>query len=132
VSEKVAYSPCEFAKLFGKERTWAYRLLQKGKLAKISGDFGNILIPASEVTRLLHAASPAKISNEIAGLEAPAIKSEKPSPKVAEPTKGGGKDWKRRIAGYKGGANPSALRQGLGRVAPSLPLKRLLKHKPAS
>lgn len=46
------YSPEEFSHLFGKERTWAYRLLQKKKLKAITG-YGHTKIPHSEAERLL-------------------------------------------------------------------------------
>lgn len=53
--QKVTYTPAEFAKVFGKERTWAYRQLYAGKVNAIS-EFGRTLIPQSEVDRLLQAA----------------------------------------------------------------------------
>jgi hypothetical protein len=49
--EKLAYTPKEFSALFGREKTWAYRLLYAGKINAISG-YGSIMIPASEAARI--------------------------------------------------------------------------------
>ena len=53
---RAAYSPNEFAALFGKEQTWAYHQLYSGKVKVIEG-FGRAMIPHSEVERLTAAAS---------------------------------------------------------------------------
>lgn len=50
--DKLTYTPPEFAAVFGKERTWAYRQLYKGKVQAIT-ELGRTLIPKSEVERLL-------------------------------------------------------------------------------
>lgn len=50
--EKVTYTPAEFAEVFGRERTWAYRQLYAGKVQAIT-ELGRTLIPKSEVDRLL-------------------------------------------------------------------------------
>ena len=50
--EKVTYTPAEFACVFGKERTWAYRQLYAGKVTAIT-EFGRVLIPHAEIDRLL-------------------------------------------------------------------------------
>jgi hypothetical protein len=50
--EPVALSPKRFAASFGKSETWAYRLIYAGKVKSISG-LGNVMIPVSEVDRLL-------------------------------------------------------------------------------
>lgn len=50
--DKLTYTPVEFAALFGKERTWAYRQLNAGKVQAIT-ELGRTLIPKSEVERLL-------------------------------------------------------------------------------
>ena len=50
--ERVALSPREFAELFGKEQTWGYRQIYSGKVTTIT-EYGRILIPASEVERIL-------------------------------------------------------------------------------
>lgn len=49
---KVALSPGEFAAIFGKSQTWGYRQLYSGKVKAMTG-YGRIMIPASEVDRLL-------------------------------------------------------------------------------
>jgi hypothetical protein len=48
----VAFSPREFAALFGKELTWGYRQLYAGKVKSIT-EHGRIMIPANEVERIL-------------------------------------------------------------------------------
>lgn len=48
----VAFSPREFAALFKKEQSWGYRQIYKGNVATIT-EYGRILIPASEVERIL-------------------------------------------------------------------------------
>ena len=52
---RVAYSPGEFAKLFGKAQTWGYRQIYSGKVKTIT-EYGRIQIPASEVERILETA----------------------------------------------------------------------------
>lgn len=51
-SKRVAYSPAEFAALFGKSQTWGYRQIYAGKVTTIT-THGRILIPAAEVERIL-------------------------------------------------------------------------------
>jgi len=50
--EKVTYTPAEFAALFGKSQSWAYRQLYAGKINGIT-EFGRVMIPASEVEKVL-------------------------------------------------------------------------------
>ena len=50
--DKLTYTPAEFAELFGKERTWAYRQLYAGKIKAVT-KLGQIHIPKSEVEKLL-------------------------------------------------------------------------------
>lgn len=50
--DRVAFSPGEFATLFGKEQTWGYRQIYAGKVKTIT-QHGRILIPAAEVERIL-------------------------------------------------------------------------------
>ncbi|RYD60708.1 MAG: DNA-binding protein [Verrucomicrobiaceae bacterium] len=57
VPEKKAYTPAEFAALFGREKTWTYRLLYAGKIKGIK-DYGRMMIPASEADRIEGAAAP--------------------------------------------------------------------------
>jgi hypothetical protein len=52
---RVAYSPGEFAELFGKSQTWGYRQIYAGKVNAIT-EHGRILIPAKEVERILESA----------------------------------------------------------------------------
>ena len=51
-AQRVTFSPGEFAALFGKSQTWGYRQLYAGKVKSIT-EYGRILIPASEVERIL-------------------------------------------------------------------------------
>lgn len=48
---RVSYSFAEFADLVGKERTWVYRQVKKGRIRAITG-FGAAMIPASEIERI--------------------------------------------------------------------------------
>jgi len=52
---RVAYSPGEFAKMFGKSQTWGYREIYRGNVNAIT-EHGRILIPAKEVERILESA----------------------------------------------------------------------------
>jgi hypothetical protein len=56
-TSRAAYSPREFAASCGKHPTWAYRLLYGGKIRAIT-ELGRILIPASELERVLDLAEP--------------------------------------------------------------------------
>lgn len=49
---QVAYTLNQFAKLFGKNRSWSYRLAATGKIKVING-YGSALVPATEIDRLL-------------------------------------------------------------------------------
>ena len=51
-NRRVTFSPGEFAALFGKSQTWGYRQIYAGKVKTIT-EYGRILIPASEVDRIL-------------------------------------------------------------------------------
>jgi hypothetical protein len=50
--DRVAFSPAEFAALFGRSGTWGYRQLYSGSVNAIK-DHGRLMIPASEVERVL-------------------------------------------------------------------------------
>jgi hypothetical protein len=50
--ERVTFSPGEFAALFGKSQSWGYRQIYSGKVKTIT-EYGRILIPASEVKKIL-------------------------------------------------------------------------------
>ena len=52
--KRVAYSFAEFGTMAGKERTWVYRQVAKGRIRAITG-FGSAMIPASEVERIFGA-----------------------------------------------------------------------------
>ncbi len=68
----MAFSPGEFAKLFGKSQTWGYRQINCGKVKAITA-YGRILIPTAEVEAVLKTAGiydgmklkPAKTKSEI-------------------------------------------------------------------
>ena len=51
-SERVVLTPTEFASIFGRHYTWAYRQIYAGKV-KVISKLGRIMIPRSEVDRLL-------------------------------------------------------------------------------
>jgi hypothetical protein len=53
--KRVAFSPGEFAALFGKSQTWGYRQIYAGKVKAIT-EHGRILIPAAEVEAILKTA----------------------------------------------------------------------------
>ena len=53
--DRVAFSPAEFAALFGKSQTWGYRQIYAGKVKAIT-EHGRILIPAAEVEKILKTA----------------------------------------------------------------------------
>ncbi len=53
---RVAISPAEFAKLFGKSTTWGYREIYAGRVKTIT-QHGRILIPSKEVERILASAA---------------------------------------------------------------------------
>jgi hypothetical protein len=55
--DRAAYSPAEFAAACGRHPTWTYRLLYSGKIKAIT-ELGRILIPASELQRVLSLAQP--------------------------------------------------------------------------
>jgi hypothetical protein len=50
--EKVVLTPRELASLFGRHYTWAYRQIYAGNI-KVISNLGRIMIPRSEVDRLL-------------------------------------------------------------------------------
>jgi hypothetical protein len=52
---RVAYSPAEFSRLFGHHPSWSYRLLYSGRVRAVS-NLGRLLIPATEISRLLESA----------------------------------------------------------------------------
>jgi hypothetical protein len=56
-TNRAAYSPAEFAATCGRHPSWAYRLLYGGKIRALT-DLGRILIPVSELERVLSLAQP--------------------------------------------------------------------------
>ena len=52
LSEKAVLTPTEFAALFGRTYTWAYRQNYAGKVQVLT-QLGRMMIPRSEVDRLL-------------------------------------------------------------------------------
>jgi hypothetical protein len=55
LDKRMAYSPGEFAALFGKHQTWGYRQLYRGTVKAIT-QCGRIMIPRGEIDRLLRSA----------------------------------------------------------------------------
>ena len=52
---RIAYTPAEFAALFGREKSWTYRQIYSGRLKTIKG-MGGQLIPAAEADRIVDGA----------------------------------------------------------------------------
>ena len=57
LAERAGLSPSEFALLFGKQKVWGYRQIYQGRVKTIT-EFGRMLIPRSEVNRILAPAAP--------------------------------------------------------------------------
>jgi hypothetical protein len=55
--ERAGLSPSELSLLFGKQKVWGYRQIYKGRVKTIT-KFGRMLIPRSEVERILATAAP--------------------------------------------------------------------------
>jgi hypothetical protein len=51
-SERVVLTPTEFAGVFGRHYTWAYRQIYAGNV-KVITKLGRMMIPRSEIDRLL-------------------------------------------------------------------------------
>jgi hypothetical protein len=51
-TKRLGYPPSEFARLNGRHPTWGYRQLYSGRVKAITS-MGRILIPASEVERVM-------------------------------------------------------------------------------
>lgn len=90
--DKVTYTPPEFAEIFGKERTWAYRQLYAGKVQAIT-ELGRTMIPKSEVDRLL------KEAGRYLGAKAKVRKENPPAAKAKENGKSstGAENWSAAI-----------------------------------
>lgn len=52
LTKRVAYSPTEFAALFGRSATWGYRQIYAGRVRPIA-DCGRLLVPQAEVDSIL-------------------------------------------------------------------------------
>jgi len=52
LSERLGYSPAEFAALFGRSPTWGYRQIYAGRVKPVA-DCGRIIIPRTEVDSVL-------------------------------------------------------------------------------
>ncbi len=125
--QRVAFSPGEFAALFGKQQTWGYRQIYAGKVKAIT-EYGRIQIPAAEVERILATADryngmqrkPAKSKKELEGLK-PELKSawqiflrSRKSSGVA-PDKGNVPIIPARVAGGNADTRKAALARLVGR-----------------
>ena len=51
---RAAYSPCEFAAMFGRSQTWTYRRLYEGAIQAVKIG-GRMMIPATEADKLINA-----------------------------------------------------------------------------
>ena len=89
--QRVAYSPGEFAKLFGKSQTWGYRQIYAGKVKAIT-EHGRFMVPSAEVERILGSAA------EYTGAKRPKIFN--PSKAAMEERN---KAWKTFVAAKRGG-----------------------------
>ena len=54
--EKPVYTVAEFAGLFGRHKSWAYRLIYAQRI-KVIHKFGKMMVPASEADEILSAAT---------------------------------------------------------------------------
>ena len=54
IQTRAAYSPVEFAALFGRSATWAYRRLYEGAIQAVKIG-GRMMIPATEADKLIKA-----------------------------------------------------------------------------
>lgn len=57
VPSRAAFTLPEFAARFGKKRGWAYELAKNDRIRIIRG-YGTLLVPASEVERILNGGQP--------------------------------------------------------------------------
>lgn len=55
-SQRATLTPEEFAAAFGKQKVWAYRQCYAGRVKAITG-YGNMMIPRSEIGRILNSAT---------------------------------------------------------------------------
>ena len=123
--QRVAYSPGEFAKMFGKSQTWGYREIYRGNVNAIT-EHGRILIPAKEVERVLESAG---IYN---GREKPKVAEER----IKKMTPEQKSIWQRFIelrrqpgvdAQAQHSKEPTPRKEGGGKVLRSSTMQRLAK-----
>jgi hypothetical protein len=57
LAERTGLSPSEFSLLFGKQKVWGYRQIYLGRVKTVT-QFGRMMIPRSEVDRILATAAP--------------------------------------------------------------------------
>jgi len=55
LSERAAATPEEFAAAFGRGKIWTYRCVYAGRVKAIR-DYGRLMIPTSEISRILASA----------------------------------------------------------------------------
>lgn len=123
--EKVTYTPAEFAAVFGKERTWAYRQLYAGKVKAIT-KLGQTQIPHSEVEKLLNGAE------RYRGAPSHTKRVAKKKAKKTTPNSKGAKKWTAALKQRKKhGSLPPANARFEDAHTPSLP-KSLHHDDPAS
>jgi len=126
VVDQKAFTLPEFAALFGRERTWAYRL-KDAKKVKVIRDMGQLMVPASEVARLLSHANNEEVGAVIDESRSAPLKAASPeAPKSAVGTSLG---WKDAVSRRKSNlANRSKGKKF--ESARSAALGRILKRKP--
>jgi hypothetical protein len=113
--EKITYTPAEFAALFGKERTWAYRQLYAGKVKAIT-KLGQTQIPHSEVEKLLNGAE------RYLGSASHEKRTAKRKAKKKVPVSKGAKKWTAAIKQQKKhGSPPKGSARSADAHKPSLP-----------
>jgi len=52
LTERLGYSPAEFAALFGRSPTWGYRQIYAGRVKPVA-DCGRLIIPRAEIESVL-------------------------------------------------------------------------------
>jgi hypothetical protein len=57
IRERATLTPEEFAAQFGRQKIWTYRQIYAGRIKAITG-FGNMMIPRTELERVLNSAAP--------------------------------------------------------------------------
>ncbi len=101
---KRTYTPTEFAALFGKEKTWAYRQLYAGKVEAIT-EFGRIMIGASEITKIESTSARYLGKKKVAPKAA--IKDLKESNELSSAE--GGSQWVNAVRSRKRLTNPNGV-----------------------